>query len=513
MVEISPQRGAVDVRSNEPIRVRFDRPMDQDSVRVRFRVQPAVSGTMRWLGDSELTFVHEPFTPLTRYQAILDAGYRDANGVTNTLRHSWTFRTEAPPTLAGASPSSGDRDVDPASYITLTFSRDMDPASLRGAISLAPSAPFTIRQDATDRRRVTLAPDSLLEPRLSYSVTVNREARDVDGNHMESGTLVTFTTGDFRPLRHWVAFIAEPWPKTGSAGDGVWIVNESRFPRRLVGTPVTAFSWSADGSRLLLRGPTGSWSDQPLDGPARALPMQGEWADYLAPGLGYAHLDQGNLKILRPDGKEIAVAAGVRSAAVAPGGPRIAFTISDASGAGSVIDGYDPDLRTRYRLLNETAPIDGLAWSPDGLSLAYRVLTADSTRRQIKVLSLKDGGVVTVATGEVSAPAWQADRRHVLFSAVVSSPDGAVTKAFRLTVGDTPPKELTATMGIPAGGQTQVDALSLSADGHQLAFVSGAGRPSTVWLMNADGSGLTPLTEYDPDRFPYSCKAVAWTPT
>lgn len=513
VVEISPERGAANVRSSEVVRVKFDRPMDRGSVQARFHVAPAVPGTVRWLSDSELTFEHDPFTPLTRYQAVLDPGYHDAQGVTNGLRHSWTFKTEGPPAVATTSPGNGDRDVDPASYITLTFNREMDPASLRGAISLSPSAPFHVRQDATDHRRVILAPDSLLEPRATYSVAVNHEAIDIDGNHVTGASLVTFTTGDFRALRHWVSFIAEPWPGAQGGADGVWIVNESRIPRRLVGVPVTAFTWSADGSRLLLRSPSGSWSDRPLAGTAKALPIAGDWADFLASGLGYAFLDRGSLQVLKPDGSTVPVSTGVKAAAVAPGGGRLAYVVADPSGSGSEIDGYDPNLRARYRLQVEPGAIDGLAWSPDGLSLAYRVATSDPQRREIKVRSLKDGGVVTVAAGQVSVPAWQADRRHLFFTAVVASQDGPVEKAFRLGVGDAPPKQLTLAQGMPADRSTQVDALQPSADGHQLALVSRSGGPAAVLMMNADGSGLTPLTEYDAEGFPYSCRAVAWTPS
>jgi len=60
---------------------------------------------------------------------------------------------------------------------------------------------------------------------------------------------------------------------------------------------------------------------------------------------------------------------------------------------------------------------------------------------------------------------------------------------------------------------TQVDALRPSPDGHQLAFVSRSGGPASVWMMNADGTGLTLLTDYDSESFPYSCRAVAWTPS
>jgi hypothetical protein len=513
VLEISPQRGAVDVPSSQAVRVRFDRPMDPATVAARFHVSPSVAGSIRWTGGHELSFEHAPFAPSTRYQVVIDPGYRDARGVTNSLRHSWTFQTESPPGLGGSSPGDGDRDVDPATYVALSFDREMDAGSLAGAISLAPGVPFSIRKDAADPRRVVLAPQSLLQPRQTYTVAVTQDARDVDGNHLAAGQLVTFTTGDFRPLRHWVSFVAESSPGTGDGG--LWIVNENRFPRQLVAAPVTAFSWAPDGSRLLLRGQAGGWTDQALDGPATPLPIQADWAAYLTGGGGYASLDGGTLRVLRPDGEAVTVASGVTAAAVAPGGDRLAFATGDPDSPerGSQIDGYDTSLRTRFRLGAEPARVDGLSWSADGQSLAYRVDSGDPLKRQVRVRSLRDGGVVTVATGPVSTPAWQADRRHVFVTALVDGPGGPVARAFRFAIDDASPKTLGAAQALPGSQDVSVDTLSPSPDGHQLAFVGGgSGQPGVV-LMNADGTGVARLTDYDAARFPYSCRAVAWTPS
>jgi Bacterial Ig-like domain len=167
VLEITPQRGAVDVRSSEAVRVRFDRPMDRLSVADRFRVEPRVQGAVTWTSDRELEFGHVPFSPSSQYRVILEAGYRDAQGNANSFRHSWTFRTEAAPALASSAPGAGDRDVDPAAYIALSFSREMDMGTLTGAVGLTPAAPFVIHQDPDDSRRVVLAPQSLLAPRTS----------------------------------------------------------------------------------------------------------------------------------------------------------------------------------------------------------------------------------------------------------------------------------------------------------------------------------------------------------
>jgi hypothetical protein len=385
----------------------------------------------------------------------------------------------------------------------------MDLATLAGSISVSPSVRFSLRHDAGDARRVILAPDALLEPLRAYTLAVTADARDVDGNPLRAGTVVSFTTGELTALRHWIGFIVDSTP--GAEGDGVWIVDENRFPRQLVNAPVDSFSWSADGTHLLLRSPAGAWSDQPLGGTATQLPFRAQWAAFLAPGRGYAYLDDGQLRVLTARGDVVDVASDVGEAAVAPGGSRLAFTVGGRAGA--EIDGYDVDLHARYRLQTETGPVDGLDWSPDGLALAYRLVAADPQKSQVRARQLSGSArTVTVATGEVSAPAWQADSRHVIFTAPVAGPGGTVSKAFRLAAGDPPPRTLAGVQALPAGPRVAVRNASPSPDGHQIAFLSDfEGRPA-VFLMNADGTNVTRVSEFDPPGLAYSCRAVAWTP-
>jgi hypothetical protein len=522
VVEISPQRNARDVPSDEAVRVLFDRPVDQTSVATRFRLEPGAVGGVRWHGDNELVFDHQPLRAASTYQVVLDPGYRDAHGNVNSLRHSWSFTTEAPPVLTGSSPAPGDQAVDPAAYLSLSFTRAMDLGSLAGTISVSPSVPFALRQDPADSRRVILAPEALLEPGRSYTVAVTQDARDAHGNPLRSGSAVSFSTGELRTLKHWIGFIAEPSPQAG--GEGVWIVDENRFPRRVVSASVDQFSWSRDGTRVLLRSPAGAWSDQSLNGDVAPLPFRASWAAFLAPGHGYAYLDGGSLKMLTSGGAVVDVAADVGEASVSPDGGRLAFTVGGRSGA--EIDGYAVDLRARYRLQSESGPVDQLAWSPDGQALAYRLVASDPTRSQIRARQLAGSArTLTVAIGEVSGPAWQADSRHLVFTASIETPGGAssgssaassggrTSKAFRLAVGDSAPPALGAVQGMPANSSLSVSQVGVSPDGHQVAFLADYQSRPAVWLMNADGTGLSRLTQFDASGFAYSCRAIAWTPS
>jgi Tol biopolymer transport system component len=176
---------------------------------------------------------------------------------------------------------------------------------------------------------------------------------------------------------------------------------------------------------------------------------------------------------------------------------------------------YDTGLNTDYRLQAEPRPIDGLAWSPDGLSLAYRVGGGNPSKHQIRVRLLRGGGsTVAVATGDLGVPVWQADSRHVFFTAMVPTSSGQSSKVFRFALGEPPPSSLTAGAGMPGSSSVSVGELSSSPDGRQVAFISGSDRATPeVWLMNADGTGLVQLTAFDAEQFPYQCAEVAWTAT
>jgi Tol biopolymer transport system component len=57
-----------------------------------------------------------------------------------------------------------------------------------------------------------------------------------------------------------------------------------------------------------------------------------------------------------------------------------------------------------------------------------------------------------------------------------------------------------------------VSQVSVSPDGHQVAFLADYQGLPAVWLMNADGTGLTRLTQFDSAGPGYSCRDIAWTP-
>jgi Bacterial Ig-like domain/WD40-like Beta Propeller Repeat len=515
IVSILPTRGAGDVSTAEPIQITFNRPMDRPSVTSHFRLEPAVGGSVRWLDSQTMVFDHPPLRTDTQYQVFLDGGYRDGLGVANGLRHLWHFTTEAAPTLIGSTPAGGDRGVDPATYLALSFSRPMDLRSLASAISIGPTSEFRLEADPNDPTRVLIAPQGILYPNTSYTVTILPKAKDVHGNHLPQGMTTTFTTGARQPLQRTVGFLGIPTSAQAQPGAGVgsaiWTVNDVRFPRLLLPVQASSFSWSPDGTSVLVRGQGRTWSQVPVSGGTPTpLPFQGDWAAFMANG-SFAFLDGTTLRVALPDGQTLDVATGVREAAVAPDGTTIAFVVDQ--GTGTEVDTYYLDYRARSRLQTAAGVIDQLAWAPDQQALAYRLSGGDPSQRKIEVRLLSgSGGTATLATGRVSSPQWQADGRHLFFQGLVDTQSGPMARVFRRGLGEQAGGALTSAGAMPTRSDLDIQSYAVSPDGREIAFLVGSGGRTSVWQMNSDGTGVVELASYDQRTFPYSAAALTWTP-
>ncbi len=502
IVDYSPQRGALDVSTAAPIKIAFDHPVDQASVESRLHLAPATDGTVHWVSARELVYEHTTLRVSTTYEVILEAGYRDLIGNTYSLRHHWSFVTEGPPNLASSTPSDADTGVDPAAYLTLVFTREMNPTSLRSALTFNPGVPFSVRLDPADGHRAIVAPAQLLAADTAYELAINTVALDIDGNQLGRDQSVRFTTGPTRLLRHWLAFATGG--ATGTSG-GLWIVNETGFPRQLFGeSAVHAFSWSPAGDRLLIQGDGETWSEFVPGSSAVRLNFKGTWAAALATGMGYVYIDDaGVLHRASADGADDVISVDVAQATVAPNGLRVAFV--QGALAPNKVWGYDVGLRARYLLALDTGPISEVTWAPSENRIAY--LRDDGSASSLEVKNLAGAAITTtVATGDVGSPAWLPDSTHLLFVAATQSASGSTHKAFVVNVV-APPAELNPASGLPSDPNVEVAAPVPSPDGHQIAFLSG----NQVWLMNADGTRPTALTRFDPESFPYSCRAPAWT--
>ncbi len=505
IVDYSPVRGSRDISTVAPVQITFDHAVDRASVESRLHLVPAAPGHFKWLDGRRLEFDHDKLETATTYEVVLEAGYSDVAGNAYALRHHWSFTTEAPPAFAGSSPSAGDSGIDPADFISVNFSRPMIESSLASAIIFTPEIRFNVRTDSTDSKRVIVAPNSLLQANTSYQMLITQSAEDLDGNQLDRVRSITFTTGAVRPLHHWVAFAAEN--PTGTSG-GLWIVNESGFPRQLLGTnSIKSYSWSPDGQRVIFQTGDGWFSFTPGEGTQTLGFTSATWAAALAPGLGYLYLDSvGTLFRAPQSGADYVIGTDVKSVAVNPSGERLAFAQQQTEGTTRVW-GYDVGLRSRYALATDTGTVSDLSWAPSGNRIAY--LRAEGGTTTLRMRSLTgSAAVASIVSGDLSDATWLHDSDHVVLAANIVTSSGSVSKAFVINVAS-PPASLTLGLALPTGDQTITDLSNPvpSPDGHQIAFLS----DDQIWLMNADGTRPVALTRFDPETFPYSCLMPAWT--
>ena len=501
IVDYSPQRNAVDVPTVAPVRITFDHEVDQASVASRLHLLPSTTGSVEWLSGHQLVYHHATLHTDQTYEVLLEPGYHDLAGNTYTLRHHWSFRTETAPALVTSTPADREGGIDPSAYLSLDFTRAMDATSLKSAVTLVPNVPFDVSLDPNDARRAIVAPSALLTPNTGYQLLVNIAALDVDGNQLARDEVIAFATGPVQPLRHWIAFATDG---VAGAPGGLWIVNESGFPRQLFDAgEVRAFNWSPTGDSMVIEEQNQTWWQYVPGGATTQLSFKATWAAALASGLGFAYLDpQQSLHRLTSDGSDSVIAADVAEASVAPDGLRLAF-IHATTGANEVW-GYDVGLRARYTLVIDAAPVSNVAWDPLGNRIAYLRHDPSATALRVRTLS-GAAATTTLLKGDIGSPAWLPDSTHLVFAGRIATAAGLISKAFVINVVS-PPPTLGAAVGLPAD-PIDVSTPISSPDGHQIAFLSA----DQVWLMNADGTRPTALTRLDPETFPYSCRALAWT--
>jgi dipeptidyl aminopeptidase/acylaminoacyl peptidase len=138
------------------------------------------------------------------------------------------------------------------------------------------------------------------------------------------------------------------------------------------------------------------------------------------------------------------------------------------------------------------------AWSPDGRRLAYEVFDGQKADIRIANLDGSDDINLTPGFGFAHQPAWSPDSRQIAFH---GHPTGGNTSEIYVMAADeqgrfTPGAEircLTCDANTDSRGNKYRPAWS--PDGKQIAFHRKDGDGFDIWLMNADGSNPTQLTD------------------
>ncbi|MFL5345200.1 MAG: ice-binding family protein [Hyalangium sp.] len=205
----SPEDGASGVALNTRVSVLFSEAMDPLSLTTAAFVvnqgSTPVSGTVA-AGADGTTAIFTPTNSLagnTVFTGKITAKAKNPAGKALASEHTWTFTTgtaadTTPPVVNATSPSRNDTGVPINARISATFSKAMDPLSLK-------TATFTVKQGATPvpgtvaygttGTTAIFTPSSNLAGNTAFTAELSTGVLDLTGNALASAFSWGFTTG------------------------------------------------------------------------------------------------------------------------------------------------------------------------------------------------------------------------------------------------------------------------------------------------------------------------------
>ena len=175
-----------------------------------------------------------------------------------------------------------------------------------------------------------------------------------------------------------------------------------------------------------------------------------------------------------------------------PDGTKLAVRIFE--GGTAAIDIVNIDGSGRRRLLTGDF-VAHPAWSPDGTRIAY------SSGNELYVVNVDGSGRrrLTRTGGNNDEPSWSPDGRRITFrhnnSIQVVSAEGGRARQL-VSHGGPALADPTARGGAPAPGRGTPATPQWSPDGRKIIYhLSQSGEACSIWIMNADGTGRSQLTD------------------
>jgi Tol biopolymer transport system component len=376
------------------------------------------------------------------------------------------------------SPENGNGEVPITAPIRVTFSHDMDTASVEERFSIEPEAPGSFTWEG---RTLTFAPRSALAPDTGYAVTIAEGATSRRGQALREGTSSSFNT---------------------------------RAPQLLyLGRPYEG----AEMRQLFLASPDG--------GPALQLTEHegGVW-DYTVHPEGkeivYSAIrEDGGSDLVRMDrdGTEQRVLLACPEAAClnpawSPDGEQIAYERRDVWSDAPNLDPkagriwlLDLEIGKERPLFDYDVPLHSPVWAPQGERLAY----VSPMLPGVEVLELNTEDLQQFGNEWGAAPVWSPDGNHLILPELVLADEALVVRLVRIDLRENELLDISGDEDLvkdvgpawsPGGGWI--------AFGRQYLDEARWTPGRQIWLTRPDGSeAYSLLTEPMGDHYAY-----AWRP-
>jgi alpha-2-macroglobulin len=184
-------------RPNLPIALRFNYPVDRESVEASLTFTPPLPGVFNWQEDGRRVS-YQPtavYQPQAVYVMRFDADLRDPAGLTLPAPEEMTFT--APPAILVGQPQ-GQR-VNPLTTVRVTFDRPVDQEKTAAAFAITPAVNGELSWEETT---LIFRPEGgVLASNTGYTVAIDATAVAADGEPLlRQPYQWTFRTGVLQPV-------------------------------------------------------------------------------------------------------------------------------------------------------------------------------------------------------------------------------------------------------------------------------------------------------------------------
>jgi uncharacterized protein YfaS (alpha-2-macroglobulin family) len=209
--QVFPADQVKDVENQAAITIMFNHPVvplvsieDQPRLPNPVQFEPEIKGKGDWINTS--VYVFHPENLLTggqTYRATIKAGLNDASGEAGTQLqedYSWTFSVVSPGissiSMNDATLQNNMPKVPLNAVFNIGFRQPMDRQSVEDNLQLTSGGQAVASQTTWDEKstQITIKPSELLKLNTGYMISLDAEARAVDGGSLSAGVQRAFTT-------------------------------------------------------------------------------------------------------------------------------------------------------------------------------------------------------------------------------------------------------------------------------------------------------------------------------
>ncbi len=200
VISTDPANGAINVSTAKIITATFNEAMDPSTINgTTFTLMQGtkpVAGTVTYSGVTATFTPSAKLLPNTVYTGTITTGAKDPAGNALENNYVWSFNTGAIPIVVSTDPANGAVAVPLNKVVTVTFSTNMDPATINNTSFQLKQGNTVVAGTVTySGMTASFTPAANLAPNTVYTGTITTAASDMFGNSLATNYIWSFVTG------------------------------------------------------------------------------------------------------------------------------------------------------------------------------------------------------------------------------------------------------------------------------------------------------------------------------